>query len=590
MRIYDHEEKGVRTTGLNKMLVAFPSNRKGLMAIIMKRKLIMFITAAVITAPAAVYAENGDIAGTIYTTDILTQIDGRSITSYNIDGETLIALEDLSRYGFNVTYNDSVRAVFINQTGDCPADFKPLIERGRSGGIAGYYYESDIKAFVNGTPVTAYSLNGKMAAKVEELGGIYEQDVYGYSQCLMTFEYDDSKRLLSLSTARGRMPQTDVIKSDFKNQPDDGFWQYIGEIPIDGGCILIDGTHGTSHGSYTYYTYLGDDGLYISLTPTLGRGFGFSDMWGHLTISDVKADGDCITFSGSTLGGTSGSYRFNPRTSELRTVEETYDPSLDYYSYLERKNVFNKPLVTSDVKVTIDGIGVTAYHPEGTDCNFIDASVFDRLGYTVTETPDERLYLKSGSADAASFGPVTEPGVYAGMIESVAADIAINGRAAEVYSAGGRRLINVDSLWSAEYGKGTWQYEMYTQYGASDYGISGSYDAASNTLTLTTDGVHADFQTLKETAKALCDGRTDVTVKTAADNERIFAIQYLYDHGGADGYLIKSDGTVLDLISLSSIFHKFDFCGIETDGDVLIMRYSDGSEKRLDTVSMEFTE
>ena len=50
----------------------------------------------------AAYAANGDIAGKIYTTDILTQIDGRDIPSYAIDGETLIAVEDLEAYGFNV--------------------------------------------------------------------------------------------------------------------------------------------------------------------------------------------------------------------------------------------------------------------------------------------------------------------------------------------------------------------------------------------------------------------------------------------------------------------------------------------------------
>ena len=58
-------------------------------------------------------AANGDIAGTIYSTDILTQLDGRDIPSYNIDGRTMIALEDLEQYGFNVKYDDSIRAVFI---------------------------------------------------------------------------------------------------------------------------------------------------------------------------------------------------------------------------------------------------------------------------------------------------------------------------------------------------------------------------------------------------------------------------------------------------------------------------------------------
>ena len=57
-----------------------------------------------ITASAAV----GDVTDTIYTTDIQTQVDGRSIKGYAIDGETLIALEDLEDYCFTVYYNDNI--------------------------------------------------------------------------------------------------------------------------------------------------------------------------------------------------------------------------------------------------------------------------------------------------------------------------------------------------------------------------------------------------------------------------------------------------------------------------------------------------
>lgn len=61
----------------------------------MKRKFLGSIfAAAVMLFASAAYAANGDIAGTIYTTDILTQVDGKDITSYSLDGETLIALED----------------------------------------------------------------------------------------------------------------------------------------------------------------------------------------------------------------------------------------------------------------------------------------------------------------------------------------------------------------------------------------------------------------------------------------------------------------------------------------------------------------
>lgn len=92
-----------------------------------------------------VYAANGDIKDTIYTTDILTQVDGKNIQSYSIDGETLIALEDLENYGYTVYYNDNIRSVFITKTGTVNPDYNPSIERGKVGGTAGYTYETDIK-------------------------------------------------------------------------------------------------------------------------------------------------------------------------------------------------------------------------------------------------------------------------------------------------------------------------------------------------------------------------------------------------------------------------------------------------------------
>ena len=41
-------------------------------------------------------AANGDVIGSIYSTDILAYVNGRPIRSYNIGGKTVILVEDLS--------------------------------------------------------------------------------------------------------------------------------------------------------------------------------------------------------------------------------------------------------------------------------------------------------------------------------------------------------------------------------------------------------------------------------------------------------------------------------------------------------------
>ena len=284
--------------------------------------------AALILASSAVFAANGDIAGDIYTTDILTQVDGRDIPSYSLDGEMLIALEDLEPYGFSVRYDDSIRTVFINQTGEAADDFKPTVKRGSVGGKAGYYYESDIAAYVNGQYVRAYSLDGKMVAKVEEIGNIigdakyYGVSIgkYDVSPYLMSYSYDDSQRLLSLYTGKNKLPSKEEIKDAFKNNGDE-FWFFDKEVPLEGGSVLIGGQHGTPHGTQNFIAYVGDDSLYMPLYGVFAS-YGFTNFGGSIRAYDFEADGEYITFSGTRRDGREGKYRLDPRTFYLEVIEE----------------------------------------------------------------------------------------------------------------------------------------------------------------------------------------------------------------------------------------------------------------------------
>ena len=149
------------------------------------------ITAAFLALGTCANAANGDIAGTLYTTDILTQIDGMDIPSYNIDGQTLIAVEDLRNFGYTVAYDDSIRTLIATYNHESHKPGMGQISRGTVGGTAGYYYESDITVIVNGNYIQAYSLDGTMLVIAEELG----QSDY-FAAC----SYSDSERLLSLYT------------------------------------------------------------------------------------------------------------------------------------------------------------------------------------------------------------------------------------------------------------------------------------------------------------------------------------------------------------------------------------------------------
>lgn len=134
----------------------------------MKKLLSIILCMSMIICEIGALAANGDIAGQIYATDIKTCINGVLVDSYNIGGKTVVIVEDITT---QYQYWDEIRTLEIY-------DFNPerLVSGGNSdnkkaGSVVGNIYETDIKTYFRGRNLTSYSLDGKMAVVVEELGG-----------------------------------------------------------------------------------------------------------------------------------------------------------------------------------------------------------------------------------------------------------------------------------------------------------------------------------------------------------------------------------------------------------------------------------
>lgn len=159
------------------------------------------------TLPAQ--AANGDVIGSIYSTDILAYVNGRPIRSYNIGGKTVILVEDLSdkendryNYGFDWWYDDTTRTLTVNSDGDSGYG-EMEIQRGTPGEILGDVYETDIKVLFNTKEVPGYNVGGKTAVCIEDLGAADESSpnyAYDYSAYLCRFTWDERNRTVSLST------------------------------------------------------------------------------------------------------------------------------------------------------------------------------------------------------------------------------------------------------------------------------------------------------------------------------------------------------------------------------------------------------
>jgi len=140
----------------------------------MKKIRFLFILAMIFTAfPAAAGAANiGDVIGQAVYSDIGTYINHYPISSYAIDGYTVVVAEDLANYGCDVVWNQNDRALYITRSSSktafsCGKVFKTSNPTGTK--FADLLY-TDIAVFVNGNRVPSYAINGYTMITIEDFG------------------------------------------------------------------------------------------------------------------------------------------------------------------------------------------------------------------------------------------------------------------------------------------------------------------------------------------------------------------------------------------------------------------------------------
>lgn len=143
-----------------------------------KKLLCLFLTVCMILPASGVFAhaaKNGDIVNYVLYTDIVTYINGSPIASYNIDGYTAVVVEDLSAYGFNVTWNALKRTLSVTRgsTDTITSNYRPTANTHTIGSRAMAVLYTDIVTYLNGTKVKSYNVNGRTIIYVDDLAEFY---------------------------------------------------------------------------------------------------------------------------------------------------------------------------------------------------------------------------------------------------------------------------------------------------------------------------------------------------------------------------------------------------------------------------------
>lgn len=161
----------------------------------MKKKLLSALLIMLFTLLSSAYAANGDVIGNYYYTDIKTYLYYSPITSYNIGGETMIDAEILNwHYGFDVYWYEDKRILDITDKGGRFNSLQALSgelcesQNGKTGEIAGKFYETDIKTYLNKKEIKSANIGGRTYIKAEEM------KEHGYDVA-----WDSEKRTLTIT-------------------------------------------------------------------------------------------------------------------------------------------------------------------------------------------------------------------------------------------------------------------------------------------------------------------------------------------------------------------------------------------------------
>lgn len=151
----------------------------------------------------------GTRLGSVYTTDIVTYIDGAPIASYNIGGTTVVSVSDLAGYGFQVEWDPETRWVTVTSAQRPERMPEPDITREVPGMVRGSYYATDIRVLFNGNELEhVYNIGGWMMFPLSEVGKVEPNGLLfgnpnfqiGYSRFLCSTEWDRETRTVRFSS------------------------------------------------------------------------------------------------------------------------------------------------------------------------------------------------------------------------------------------------------------------------------------------------------------------------------------------------------------------------------------------------------
>lgn len=255
----------------------------------------MLISLAVPAGAARV----GEVVNYALHTDIIAQIDGHPVRSYNVDGRTAVVAEDLRGYGFYALWNPEARRLDVVRapgtdgrpvTPERWPEYRAAALTSPVGSRAQAIYATDIVAAVAGQMVQSFNIGGETV--------IWLSDLAAYGQV----QWDEERRIANLALGDPLDIAVEALTGQLEAWKEWSPLSYCectyhnpsGREDGPRSALVLTSYSGTPHGTSKQMVYIDPLGRRLSinaLLPVYGYGTDY-----YLNPRDICLEGERLSF------------------------------------------------------------------------------------------------------------------------------------------------------------------------------------------------------------------------------------------------------------------------------------------------------
>ena len=317
----------------------------------------------------------GDEIGDVRNTDIRTYINGYRIPSFNINNRSVVMLRDLTRYGFDTTFNEQTRTATLIRNYDKP--FNPILDfeasMGPPGSLAFRHLFTDITAVINGVEVQSFNVRGYTAILFADL-----RDAGNFGR----MRWDESTRRSSIELFDTPIRSVSIDRATVSVRVGDTFQVGAVIVPADAHNRAV-----TWRSSDTNIATVNSNGVITGVNPGTATITVTTAQGGHTSTSTVTVTPRHVPVNTVT---------FQANAASLRTGENfTFNATIAPADATERTLTWTSnntavATVDSQGRVTAVGAGTATITATATNNRTATATVTVTYAHPVTSITLDR--------------------------------------------------------------------------------------------------------------------------------------------------------------------------------------------------------